>query len=77
MVLLVSLLAGSIFGIGLIVAGMANPAKVLGFLDLAGNWDPSPAQFHYLISLGVWLWSDEYFSDGSIKEVAAFAMPRI
>lgn len=37
----------------------------------------SPAQFHYLISLGVWLWSDEYFSDGSIKEVAAFAMPRI
>ena len=41
--LLVSFLAGSIFGIGLIVAGMANPAKVLGFLDLAGNWDPSLA----------------------------------
>ena len=43
MTLLVSFLAGSIFGIGLIVAGMANPAKVLGFLDLAGNWDPSLA----------------------------------
>ncbi len=43
MVLLVSFLAGPIFGIGLIVAGMANPAKVLGFLDLAGNWDPSLA----------------------------------
>ncbi|MCZ2496461.1 YeeE/YedE family protein [Xylophilus sp. Kf1] len=36
-----SLLAGLVFGIGLIVSGMANPAKVLGFLDLAGNWDPS------------------------------------
>jgi uncharacterized membrane protein YedE/YeeE len=37
----VSLLAGLIFGLGLIISGMANPAKVLGFLDLAGNWDPS------------------------------------
>ena len=38
-----SLLAGLIFGIGLIVSGMANPAKVLGFLDLFGRWDPSLA----------------------------------
>lgn len=38
-----SLLAGLVFGIGLIVSGMANPAKVLGFLDLAGRWDPSLA----------------------------------
>ena len=38
-----SLLAGLVFGIGLIVSGMANPAKVLGFLDLAGAWDPSLA----------------------------------
>ena len=36
-----SLLAGLLFGLGLIVSGMANPAKVLGFLDLAGAWDPS------------------------------------
>ncbi len=36
-----SLLAGLVFGLGLIVSGMANPAKVLGFLDLAGAWDPS------------------------------------
>lgn len=41
--LLFSLIAGLVFGLGLIVAGMANPAKVLGFLDLAGNWDPSLA----------------------------------
>lgn len=34
---------GLLFGIGLIISGMANPAKVLGFLDLAGAWDPSLA----------------------------------
>jgi len=38
-----ALLAGLIFGIGLILSGMSNPAKVLGFLDLAGAWDPSLA----------------------------------
>lgn len=38
-----SLLAGLVFGLGLIVSGMADPAKVLGFLDLAGAWDPSLA----------------------------------
>lgn len=36
-----SLLSGLIFGIGLILAGMANPAKVLAFLDVSGWWDPS------------------------------------
>ncbi|MBI5334621.1 MAG: YeeE/YedE family protein [Burkholderiales bacterium] len=36
-----SLLAGLVFGLGLMVSGMADPAKVLGFLDLAGAWDPS------------------------------------
>lgn len=35
--------AGLVFGLGLIVSGMANPAKVIGFLDLAGAWDPSLA----------------------------------
>ena len=39
--LIFSLLSGLIFGIGLILAGMANPAKVLAFLDIAGLWDPS------------------------------------
>lgn len=43
MSLVLSFLAGLVFGIGLIVAGMSNPAKVLGFLDLAGKWDPSLA----------------------------------
>ena len=36
-------IGGLVFGIGLIIAGMANPAKVLAFLDVAGNWDPSLA----------------------------------
>ncbi len=38
-----ALLAGLIFGLGLILAGMANPAKVLAFLDITGSWDPSLA----------------------------------
>jgi uncharacterized membrane protein YedE/YeeE len=38
-----SFTAGLVFGLGLLVSGMANPAKVLGFLDLAGAWDPSLA----------------------------------
>lgn len=36
-------LAGIIFGVGLIIAGMINPSKVLNFLDVAGTWDPSLA----------------------------------
>ncbi|GHC90163.1 membrane protein [Pseudorhodoferax aquiterrae] len=38
-----ALLAGLVFGLGLLLSGMADPAKVLGFLDLAGAWDPSLA----------------------------------
>lgn len=43
MKLLMALLAGLLFGLGLILSGMTDPAKVLGFLDLTGNWDPSLA----------------------------------
>jgi uncharacterized protein len=38
-----ALIAGLVFGLGLILSGMADPAKVLGFLDLAGPWNPSLA----------------------------------
>lgn len=41
-------ICGLLFGLGLLMAGMANPAKVLGFLDIAGLWDPSLA----LVMLG-------------------------
>ena len=35
--------AGLVFGVGLILSGMTDPGKVIGFLDVAGNWDPSLA----------------------------------
>jgi uncharacterized protein len=41
--ILMTFIVGLVFGIGLIVSGMTDPAKVIGFLDLAGNWDPSLA----------------------------------
>jgi uncharacterized membrane protein YedE/YeeE len=36
-------LAGLLFGLGLIVSGMTDPSKIIGFLDIAGAWDPSLA----------------------------------
>ncbi|AEF99669.1 DUF6691 family protein [Methylomonas methanica] len=43
MKLILALFAGIIFGLGLTVSQMTNPDKVLGFLDFAGDWDPSLA----------------------------------
>jgi uncharacterized membrane protein YedE/YeeE len=40
---LMALLTGLVFGLGLIISGMTDPSKVIGFLDLAGKWDPSLA----------------------------------
>lgn len=40
---LASFVIGLIFGLGLIVGGMTDPSKVIGFLDIAGQWDPSLA----------------------------------
>lgn len=41
--LLFAVLSGILFGLGLAVSGMVNPAKVLAFLDVAGDWDPTLA----------------------------------
>ncbi|EWY42212.1 membrane protein [Skermanella stibiiresistens SB22] len=41
--LFVGLAAGLLFGAGLVISGMIGPAKVLAFLDIAGDWDPSLA----------------------------------
>ena len=41
MQVLMALLNGLVFGLGLIISGMTDPSKVIGFLDLAGKWDPS------------------------------------
>jgi uncharacterized membrane protein YedE/YeeE len=38
-----ALLSGLVFGMGLLLSGMANPAKVQGFLDITRSWDPSLA----------------------------------
>lgn len=38
---LAALVSGTVFGVGLALAGMTDPLKVLGFLDVAGRWDPS------------------------------------
>ena len=40
---ILALFSGSIFGLGLTISSMTNPDKVLGFLDLFNNWDPSLA----------------------------------
>lgn len=37
----VALIAGLLFGMGMIISNMVDPAKVIGFLDITGNWDPS------------------------------------
>lgn len=41
--MLINLLGGTLFGLGLSISGMVNPAKIIGFLDFTGNWDPTLA----------------------------------
>ena len=41
--IMVNLFAGALFGSGLTVSGMVDPAKIIGFLDFAGDWDPTLA----------------------------------
>ena len=50
--ILVSFVSGVVFGVGLGIAGMTQPAKVIGFLDFTGRWDPSLA-FVMLGAIGV------------------------
>ena len=66
-----ALLAGLLFGIGLIISGMANPAKVLGFLDLAGRWDPSLA----LVMLGAIAIGLIGFSRAKRRQVSLLGAP--
>ncbi len=41
--MLVALFSGTLFGLGLTISGMVDPAKVIGFLDVTGDWDPTLA----------------------------------
>lgn len=56
---LLAFLCGLLFGMGLLIAGMANPAKVIAFLNIGGLWDPSLALVMgaalALTSAGFWL----------------------
>ena len=53
--ILFGLLAGLLFGLGLVISGMADPAKVLNFLDIAGHWDPSLAFVMGGASVTTWI----------------------
>jgi uncharacterized membrane protein YedE/YeeE len=75
-------LSGLVFGLGLIASGMSNPAKVKGFLDLAGAWDPSLALvMGGAIAVGVFAfaagkrreraWSGEHMEIPSIRVIDA------
>ena len=66
---LVSLISGIIFGIGLVISEMINPEKVLGFLDLFGNWDPSLA----FVMIGALIISSPLFHMIKKKEKPIFA----
>ena len=56
----IALLAGALFGLGIAVSGMIDPAKVQGFLNITGNWDPSLALVMGgalgVFAPGYWLW---------------------
>lgn len=80
--LLIALFSGLVFGLGLIASGMSNPAKVKGFLDLAGAWDPSLALvMGGAIAVGVFAfaagkrreraWSGEHMEIPSIRVIDA------
>ena len=66
---LVSLVAGIIFGIGLVISEMINPENVLGFLNLFGNWDPSLA----FVMIGALVVSSPLFHLIKKKEKPIFA----
>ena len=73
MQVLAALISGTIFGFGLALSQMIDPAKVLGFLDVAGEWDPSLAfvmigaiavtmlSFRLILKRDLPLWGDRFF----------------
>ena len=72
---IVALLSGVLFGLGLVVSGMTQPQKVIGFLDLFGNWDPSLA-FVMVGAIGVHFVAYQFASSKSSPFFAdAFHVP--
>ncbi len=66
---LVALFCGTIFGIGLVISQMINPAKVLGFLNVFGEWDPSLA----FVMIGALIISSPLFHLFKKKEKPIFS----
>ena len=66
---LVALFCGTIFGIGLVISQMVNPAKVLGFLNVFGEWDPSLA----FVMIGALIVSSPLFHLFKNKEKPIFS----
>ena len=66
---IISLVSGIVFGVGLVISEMINPKKVLGFLDLFGNWDPSLA----FVMIGAFIVSSPLFHIIKNKEKPLFA----
>ena len=66
---IISLVSGIVFGVGLVISKMINPEKVLGFLDLFGNWDPSLA----FVMIGAFIVSSPLFHIIKNKEKPLFA----
>lgn len=68
MKLMVLLFAGALFGAGLAVSGMADPSRVVGFLDIAGKWDPSlvfvMAGALGTYALGMFAWRERFGGRG-------------
>ena len=66
---IISLVSGIVFGVGLVISEMIDPEKVLGFLDLFGNWDPSLA----FVMIGALIVSSPLFHIIKNKEKPLFA----
>lgn len=69
---LAAFIAGLMFGIGLILAGMTDPSKVLGFLDVFGHWDPSLA----LVMAGAILVAAFAFAYNGRRNVSLLGAPK-
>ena len=67
--IIVSLFCGIIFGIGLVISEMINPAKVLSFLNIFGEWDPSLA----FVMIGALVISTPFFHLFKKKDKPIFA----
>ena len=71
MAMIFAFVAGLLFGLGLMVAGMVNPAKILGFLDVAGKWDPSLA----LVMVGAIAVGQVAFTLARRRTLSALGLP--